>query len=97
MKMVMIVYDASYDDAVREALGRCGSRGFTLWRRVLGTGKRSDPKMDDSVWPGYNNAMMTAVEDGPCADGIFGALADLKKRLGGKGLKAFFWPVETLS
>ena len=94
MKMVMVVYDAGYDDAVRETLADCGSQGYTLWRRVLGRGQRSDPKMDDSVWPGYNDALMAAVDDGPCLDGVFAALAALHERLGGKGIKVFSWPLE---
>ena len=94
MKMVMIVYDAGYDDEVREVLDSCEAPGVTIWRRVLGTGKRSDPKMDDSVWPGYNNALMTAVPDDPGLDALFKALGDLMTRMGGKGIKVFSWPLE---
>jgi nitrogen regulatory protein PII len=94
MKMVMVVYDAGYDDVVREALDGSGTTGVTIWRRVLGTGQRSDPKMDDSVWPGYNNTLMTAVPDDACFEALFEALAALRARLGGKGVKVFAWPLE---
>lgn len=94
MKMVMIVYDAAFDDRVRETLDGCGSQGFTLWRRVLGSGRRSEPKMDDSVWPGYNNALMAAVEAGACFERLLKGLAELHEALGGKGLKVFTWPLE---
>jgi nitrogen regulatory protein PII len=96
MKMVMVVYDAAYDEAVKEALSRCGAPGFTQWKRVLGSGRRSEPKMDNSVWPGYNHALMAAVTAGACLEATVTALSDLHERLGGKGLKVFLWPVETV-
>lgn len=96
MKMVMVVYDAAFDDAVLAALSECGAPGFTQWRRVLGRGQRSEPRMDDSVWPGYNHALVAAVEDGPCLEATVAALAELHRRLGGKGLKVFSWPLEAV-
>jgi len=52
--------------------------------------------MDDSVWPGYNNVLMTVVEDGPPLAAVTDALSRLHRRLGGKGLKVFAWPAEPL-
>ena len=96
MKMVMVVYDAALDETVRAALSRCQNPGFTQWQRVLGRGERSDPKMDDSVWPGYNHVLMTAVAEGPCLEATVVALSELHHHLGGKGLKVFSWPLETV-
>jgi hypothetical protein len=90
----MIVYDAGYDEMVRDTLNRCQTTGYTLWQRVLGTGRRSDPKMDDSVWPGYNHTLMAAVEDDPCLESLWSSLEALQERLGGKGIKVFCWPLE---
>jgi hypothetical protein len=49
--------------------------------------------MDDSVWPGYNNVLLAVVEDGQPLENIREALSRLHRRLGGKGLKVFSWPV----
>jgi len=49
--------------------------------------------MDDAVWPGYNCAVMLAV-DKEIETAFFDALQSLHKRVGGKGLKVFGWPLE---
>ena len=51
MKMYLIIYDVDYDEEVMEALSICRVTGYTKWNRVLGKGERSDPKLDDAVWP----------------------------------------------
>jgi hypothetical protein len=91
--MLMVVYDAAFDDEVLAALSRSGAPGFTQWRRVLGRGQASEPRMDDSVWPGYNHALVTVVEEGAGLEDTVAALSELNDRLGKKGLKAFSWPV----
>ncbi|MDD2603372.1 MAG: hypothetical protein PHF66_01005 [Desulfobacteraceae bacterium] len=93
MKMLMVAYDAACDDEVLEILARCDAPGFTRWKRVSGRGRNSDPRMDDSVWPGYNNVLLAVVEDGQPLENIREALSRLHRRLGGKGLKVFSWPV----
>jgi hypothetical protein len=96
MKMLMVAYDAACDDEVLEILAGCDAPGFTRWKRVSGRGRRSDPRMDDSVWPGYNNVLLVAVEDDHQLDTVHEALSRLHRRLGGKGLKVFAWPVAAL-
>jgi hypothetical protein len=96
MKMLMVAYDAACDDEVLELLAGCEAPGFTRWKRVSGRGRCSDPRMDDSVWPGYNNVLMAVVEDGPPLAEVRDVLSRLHERLGGKGLKVFAWPAETL-
>ena len=96
MNMVMIVYDAGSDEAVRETLEGCDTQGFTLWQRVLGRAQRSDPRMDDAVWPGYNNVLMVAVESGPGLERVLVALSERHAQMGGKGLKVFTWPLEAV-
>lgn len=96
MKMLMVAYDAACDDQVLEILAACDTPGFTRWKRVSGRGRRSDPRMDDSVWPGYNNVLLAGVEEGRQLDDLREALSRLQRQLGGKGLKVFAWPVEAL-
>jgi len=93
MKMLLIIYDVMYDEQVMETISKCCVTGFTKWEKVLGKGKRSDPKMDDSIWPGYNCAMMVAAEP-ELANGLLAALSDLLKQIGEKAIKVFAWPLE---
>lgn len=92
MKMFFIVYDADLDEEVMHLLDECDVLGFTKWDRVLGKGKRSSPKMDDAVWPGFNCAIALGAED-HIADRIFDKLSKFSERIGGKGLKLFEIPV----
>ena len=93
MKMFFLIYDAVYDEDVIETLSACNVKGFTKWSRVLGHGERSDPKMDDSVWPGYNCSIMLAV-DRDKEPTVFEALQSLHQRVEGKGFRVFGWPLE---
>ena len=93
MKMVMVVCDAAHEDAVLALLEEAGVSGYTHWPRVLGRGQRSEPKMDTAVWPGFNAAMVTAMDDRP-AGRLMDSLVALNDTLGGKGLKAFCWALD---
>jgi len=93
MKMLLIIYDVTYDEQVMETLSKCCVTGFTKWEKVLGKGKRSEPKMDDAIWPGYNCAVMVAAEP-ELESVLLGSLANLLKEIGDKALKVFAWPLE---
>ena len=93
MKMLFMIYDVDFDEDVMETLSTCCVTGYTKWTRVLGKGERSDPKLDEAVWPGFNCAVMIAVEK-EVERAVFDALQSLHKRMGGKALKVFEWPLE---
>jgi len=93
MKMLLIVYDVDFDEDVMETLSTCSIAGYTKWERVLGVGERSAPKMNNAVWPGFNCAVMTAVEE-KNEKTLFKALETLHQRIGRKGLKVFTWSLE---
>ncbi len=38
-----------------------GFGGWTLVPKVLGKGGRSDPRMDNDVWPGYSSLLLVFV------------------------------------
>jgi hypothetical protein len=59
----------------------------------MGKGERSDPKFDDAVWPGFNCAVMLGVDEA-LEQAMFEALTSLHKKMGGKALKVFSWPLE---
>ncbi len=93
MKMYLIIYDAGFDEDVNETLVSCCITGFTKWSQVLGKGEKSVPKMNDAVWPGYNCAIMMAVESSEEPD-IKKALASLYERLGSGGMRVYTWATE---
>ena len=93
MQMVMVVYDAAHEEAVVELMEKGSVSGYTHWPRVLGRGQRSEPKMDTAVWPGFNAAVMTALET-EAAKELIQALGALNESLGGKGIKAFSWKLD---
>lgn len=92
MKMLFITYDAELDEDVMEMLESLGVNGFTKWDRVLGKGKNSEPKLDTSVWPGYNCALAVVVGDDDEAR-IIEELRKFSERLEGKGVRAFALPI----
>lgn len=93
MKMYTIIYDAGFDEEVNETLTACRIKGFTKWNRVLGKGERSDPKMNDSVWPGFNCTIMMAVDPSE-EEGVNQALKKLYKQVGSGGIRVYAWAVE---
>lgn len=95
MKMYLIIYDVGFDEEVNETLVSCCVTGFTKWNQVLGKGERSEPKMNDEVWPGYNCAIMMAVEASEEPD-ITKALTFLYERLGSSGIRVYTWATEQL-
>ena len=95
MKMLFMVYDVDFDEDVMEVLSTCCVAGYTKWGRVLGKGERSNPKFDDAVWPGFNCAVMMAV-DNELEPKVFEAMQSLHKKIGGKALKVFGWPLERI-
>jgi hypothetical protein len=93
MKMFLLIYDVDFDEDVMETLSTCCAAGYTKWDRVMGRGERSDPKLDDAVWPGFNCAVVMAVDE-ELEKPVFDALQSLHKKMGGKALKVFSWPLE---
>jgi hypothetical protein len=93
MKMLLLIYDVDFDEEVMETLTTCCVAGYTKWDRVMGKGERSDPKFDDAVWPGFNCAVMMGVDEA-LEQAMFEALTSLHKKMGGKALKVFSWPLE---
>jgi hypothetical protein len=93
MKMLLIIYDSVLDEEVMEALNTCCVMGYTKWEKVVGKGARSEPKMDNAVWPGYNSAILVAAEPG-VEEAVFQSMRSLCNRLGERAVKVFSWPLE---
>ena len=93
MKLYLLIYDVDFDEEVMDMLAQCCVTGFTKWDRVLGKGARSEPKMDDAVWPGFNCAVAIAMEEKN--EPIFKkALRVTCSRLGESGIKIYELPIK---
>lgn len=92
MRMFLLVYDVDFDDDVMTMLDSLSISGYTKWDRVLGKGKRSEPKLDNAVWPGFNCAVAVIADD-EMEEEVFAALRELFERLGGGGFAVFELPV----
>ena len=87
-----MIYDVELDEYIMEVLSKCRVNGYTKWDRVLGRGERSAPKMDDSVWPGFNCSIAMAVEENIESE-VMSALTEIVQKIGGKGMEVFELPV----
>jgi len=92
VKMLLVIYDVDFDEDVMQMLDNLPLAGYTKWDRVLGKGKRSEQKLDDAVWPGFNNAVVIVADD-EIENDVLSALNGLFDRLGSKGLAVFELPV----
>jgi hypothetical protein len=95
MKMLLLIYDAVFEDDVMETLENGTRLGYTQWRRVLGRGERAEPRLDDGIWPGFNNALMIAAEDDKAKE-LAAKLKDLRASGGVAGLSLYALPLEQL-
>lgn len=97
MKLIFIVYNISIEEEVQTLLQEQKVCCFTQWPRLYGQGQSTGPRMDTSVWPGANSAIMAVVEDG-MAGPLMDAIQQLRdgdaKR---EGIKAFQLPVEAMT
>lgn len=96
MKLFLTIYDVTYDEDIMKTLSDCCVTGFTKWDRVHGKGPNSDPKMDTSVWPGYNS-VIAVVADGDNEEVVRESLRAAAKGLHGSGIIIYELPVAEVS
>lgn len=63
MKMFLIVYCESADEAVIAALKDAGIHGYTKMVEARGEGTETEPKLGTHCWPGKNNILLIALAD----------------------------------
>jgi len=96
-KMVWLIYNISIEEEVSDLLAKVGIACYTQWPRVLGKGVSTGPKLDTSVWPGANAAIM-AVTTAEQARKLMDAVQNLRNEIGShEGIKAFLTPVEQMT
>ena len=91
MKLLIIIYEADFDEEIMEFISS-KNLGYTKWDRVLGKGKSSSPRLDDTIWPGFNITLAVMVEDDRGEDLVY-TLRELSEKIGEKGFKVFEMPV----
>ncbi|MGN0867290.1 MAG: PG0541 family transporter-associated protein [Oligosphaeraceae bacterium] len=97
MKMVLVVYNISVEEEVQDVLRNAGVPCFTQWPRLLGKGVSTGPRMDTSVWPGANSALMTVVEEAKARE-LLQAFQSLREGAAAReGVKAFLLDVEAMT
>ena len=96
MKMVMIAYNEAVDAEVMEMLALCRVENYTKTTGVFGKGSTSGTHLGTDVWPGRNNVVHVAVADEQAAV-ILAQVKELRKNLGGEGIKAFSWNLDGLT
>ncbi|MDR2210237.1 MAG: hypothetical protein LBO65_02030 [Spirochaetaceae bacterium] len=91
MLRVEIIANHSVEENVLEALKDHGvGKYYTLYPNVTGVGS-AGPRMGDAIWPEDNFALVVWCESEE-ALGIATAVADVKKRFPGEGIKIFGLP-----
>ncbi|MBR4189700.1 MAG: hypothetical protein IKQ55_07040 [Kiritimatiellae bacterium] len=93
MKAVWILYDIVIDSDILAALREAAPGGYTRWPRLTGDGPQSGPRLDNSVWPGANAAIL-AVRGDAAAAALMARLQALRDEVGTlTGVWAFATPV----
>jgi nitrogen regulatory protein PII len=99
MKLVLLVFNFTYDGPIREMIERLRIPGFTEVHRVFGTGE-SGKRFGTHAFPGQDTMILTVLPEAqvePLLDEVVRfkqGLADRAKRSG--GIKAFVLPVEQM-
>lgn len=92
----MMTYNEAIDQEVMEILENCVMRNYTKVTGVFGKGTTSGTHMGDDIWPGRNNILYVACEEGRARQ-MLGGVRELRKQLGREGIKAFVMPLEEIT
>lgn len=92
MEMLLVVYNASIDDEMLEALKRAGMKCYTKFINLRGAGECSEPRLNTQVWPGTNSMLLVCIEPAQ-KEGLLAAVRHMKDLHREEGVKAFFLPV----
>lgn len=98
--MVLLVFHAEYDDAVRDLFERLKLPGFTEIHRVFGTGE-AGKRLGTHTFPGHDTMVFSVLSDAEAGHVVqavkaFKASLDARHKRPG-GLKLFVLPVEDMA
>ncbi len=99
MKLVLIVFNFIYDEAIRAMIQRLKIPGFTEVERVLGTGE-SGKRLGTHIFPGHDTMLLTVLPEEQ-VDPLLAEIVQFKQGLAERakrhgGIKAFVLPVEQM-
>jgi nitrogen regulatory protein PII len=95
MKMVFVVYSHAADYEVIRAFKEAGIKGYTKIEKARGEGVETEPKLQTHTWPGENNVLFLALEDGDIPP-VVETIRRLKNEHSRAGVKAFILPMEEI-
>jgi nitrogen regulatory protein PII len=93
MKMFLIVYCESADEAVIAALKEAGIHGYTKMVEARGEGTETEPKLGTHCWPGKNNILLVVLPDEEIAR-VAERVHRLKEQHPRAGVRSFLLPME---
>lgn len=96
MKMVLISYNEAIDDEVMDTLEGCALKNYTKITKVFGKGSTSGTHLGNDIWPGLNNLIYAACNDGD-AKQLIACIKKLREKLGAEGVKAFVMPIDEVT
>ena len=97
MKLVFIVFNISIQEDVEQRLKDLGISCYTLWPRLQGKGLSTGPRMDTSIWPGANAAMVVVTTEDKARE-LLAAVDEMRRTIGkNEGIKAFLLNVEAMT
>ncbi len=93
MRMCVLIYCEVADEAVIGSLKKAGVRGYTKLEEAQGEGTETEPKLGTHCWPGKNNLLLMALEDGQVR-GVGDVVRKFKNDHPRAGLRGFLLPLE---
>jgi len=95
MKMVMITYNASFDDEVTNIINKLHITTLTKWNRVLNQAENECTHLDSNIWPGFNFVIITALEEDKIKS-LSILINNLRKNIKKEEIKIYIWPLEEI-
>jgi hypothetical protein len=93
MRMSFLIYCEVADNAVISAIKKAGIKGYTKLEEAQGEGTETEPKLGTHCWPGKNNLLLMALDDGQ-VQGVRDMVRKLKRDHPRAGLRGFLLPLE---
>jgi hypothetical protein len=92
-EMILVVFNGSIEDEVRDALEEAGMDCYTKLPGLQGRGSCSEPRLDSHVWPG-TNTMYIIVAEPTLRARLLEAVRKMKEIHRDEGVSAFVLPVD---
>lgn len=95
MKMVMISYNAGFDDEISEIIKKLHITTLTKWTRVLNYAENDCTHLDSNIWPGFNFVIIMALDDNKLQN-LKTLIKGFQQKIKKEEVKVYIWPLEEL-